>query len=223
MVKNKREKNVFGYSGSFVAACDKIFDIMALGFLWILGSLPVITVGASSAALYHATVKCIKHNDGYISREFLRSFLMNLRQGVFLWILVVAATLAMHLNVGILMKETDGYAGLFFICVYAFVSVYILAMACYLFPALSRYEMSCGWLVKISMYMVVRYFGTTLALLLVWICVGAIVWKFPMAMFFVPGPMVFVMSDFLERVLKKHETADGLPSGDVLQDEGEEG
>lgn len=44
-----------------------------------------------------------------------------------------------------------------------------------------------------------------------------------MAMFFVPGPMVFVMSDFLERVLKKHEPADGLPSGDVLQDEGEEG
>lgn len=188
-----------------MASCDKIFDIMALGFLWFLCSLPVITIGASSAALYHAMVKCIKHNDGYISKEFFRSFVLNLRQGVILWGLVVAATLAMHLNIGILMKETDGYAGLFFICVYALVSVYILAMTLYIFPALSRYDMGCVWLVKISMYMTVRYFGTTLALFLVLICVGAIVWKFPMAMFFVPGPMMFIMSDFLERVIRKHE------------------
>lgn len=202
--KEKREKNIFGFGGSFVSACDKVFDIMALGFLWFLCSIPVITIGASSAALYHTMVKCIKNNDGYISKEFFRSFVLNLRQGVILWALVAAATLAMHLNIGILMKETDGYVGLFFICVYALVSVYILAMACYLFPALSRYDMSCGWLVKISMYMVVRYFGTTLALFLVLACVGGIVWKFPMAMFFVPGFMAFIMSDFLERVLKKH-------------------
>lgn len=207
MKKEKRDKNIFGFGGSFTASCDKIFDIMALGFLWILCSLPVITIGASSAALYYAMVKCIRHDDGYISKAFFQAFLLNLRQGVILWGLVAAATLAMHLNIGILIKETDGYVGLFFICVYAFVSVYILAMACYMFPALSRYEMSCGWLVKISAYMVVRYFGTTLALFLVLVCAGGLVWKFPMAMFFVPGPMAFVMSDFLERVLKRHEPA----------------
>lgn len=119
----------------------------------------------------------------------------------------------MHLNIGILMRETEGYAGLFFICVYALVSVYILAMALYMFPALSRYDMGCVWLVKISMYMTVRYFGTTLALFLVLICVGALVWKFPMAMFFVPGPTMFIMSDFLERVIRKHEPKVQEPAG----------
>lgn len=207
MKKRKREKNVFGFDGSFVAAGDKIFDIMALGFLWILCSLPLITIGASTAALYYAMVKCIKQNDGYISREFFRSFQTNLRPGILIWVLLAAATFAMHLNIGILMKETEGYVGLFFICVYAFASVFILAMTCYVFPALSRYDMNCGWLIKISMYMTVRYFGTTLALFLVLGCAGALIWKFPMAMFFVPGPVAFVMSDFLESVLKKHEPA----------------
>lgn len=208
MKKEKRERNIFGFGGSFVSACDKLFDIMALGFLWFLCSLPIITIGASTTALYYTMVKCIKNNNSYISKEFFHSFFMNLRQGVILWVLIVAATLAMHLNIGILMKETDGYVGLFFICVYAVVSLYILAMGCYIFPALSRYDMSCGWLVKLSIYMVVRYFGTTLALFLVLFCAGALVWKFPMAMFFVPGPMAFVMSDFLEGVLKKHEPKD---------------
>ena len=205
MGKKKGERNIFGYGGSFVNICDKLFDIMALGFLWILCSLPLVTIGASTTALYYAVVKCIKKNNGYIVREFFRSFKLNLVPGTFIWILVVAATLAMHLNIGILMKERDGYVGLFFICVYALVSVFILAVSCYVFPALARFDMSSGWLIKLAMYMTVRYFGTTLALLLVLVCAGAILWKFPILMLFAPGPVAFVMSDFLERVLKKHE------------------
>ena len=118
---------------------------------------------------------------------------------------LAAATLAMHLNIGILMKETSGYVGLFFICVYAVVSVYLLIMACYSFPALSRFDMSVGWILKISMYMGVRYLLTSLALLTVLACFGIFIWKIPMLMFLVPGPVVFLMSEFLERVLKKHE------------------
>ena len=153
MGKKKGERNIFGYGGSFVNICDKLFDIMALGFLWILCSLPLVTIGASTTALYYAVVKCIKKNNGYIVREFFRSFKLNLVPGTFIWIVVVAATLAMNLNIGILMKETDGYLGLFFICVYALVSVFILAVSCYVFPALARFDMSSGWLIKLAMYM----------------------------------------------------------------------
>ena len=108
MEKKKSERNIFGFDGSFINFCDKLFDVMALGFLWILCSLPIITIGASSTALYYAMVKCIKKGDGYITREFFHSFRMNLIPGTILWVLIAAATFAMHLNIGILMKETDG-------------------------------------------------------------------------------------------------------------------
>ena len=205
MGKKKTQRNIFGFDGSFTNICDKIFDVMALGFLWILCSIPIVTIGASTSALYYAMVKCVKNGNGYIAREFFRSFRLNLISGCFIWILVVAATFAMHLNIGILMKETDGYVGLFFICVYALTSVWILVFACYVFPALARFDMSSGWLIKLAMYMTVRYFGTTLALLLVLACTGAIIWRFPILVIFAPGPVIFLMSEFLERVLKKHE------------------
>lgn len=205
MGKKKTQRNIFGFDGSFTNICDKIFDVMALGFLWILCSIPIVTIGASTSALYYAMVKCVKNGNGYIAREFFRSFRLNLISGCFIWILVVAATFAMHLNIGILMKETDGYVGLFFICVYALTSVWILAFACYVFPALARFDMSSGWLIKLAMYMTVRYFGTTLALLLVLACTGAIIWRFPILVIFAPGPVIFLMSEFLERVLKNHE------------------
>ncbi len=203
-MKRKSGKNIWGFEGSFMNYCDKIFDVMILGFLWILCSLPVITIGASCTALYYAIVKCIKNNEGYVSRSFFHSFRQNLGPATFLWVIFAGVSFLMQLNIGILMEKTDGYVGLFFIVLYAFVSVYAALAACYAFPALSRYDMSAGWILKISLYMVGRYFLTSLMLAVILVCFGAFTWKVPLLLLFVPGPIAFLMSEFLERVLKKH-------------------
>lgn len=204
-MRKNRERTILGFDGSLMRMGEKLFDLLALGFLWLLCSLPLITVGASTAALYYAVVKCVKKENGYPVKAFFHSFRLNLLPGTLLWLLVAAVNFLMHLNIGILAAETDGYAGLFLICFYALAAVFVLAVSCYLFPALSRFAMSGGWLLKLSMYMAVRYFGTTAALLLTLFCAGALVLRIPMLVFFLPGPVVFLASDFLERVLKKHE------------------
>lgn len=203
-MKGKSGKNIWGFEGSFMNFCDKIFDVMILGFLWILCSLPVITIGASCTALYYAIVKCIKNNEGYVSRSFFHSFRQNLGPATFLWVIFAGVSFLMQLNIGILMEKTDGYVGLFFIVLYAFVSIYAALAACYAFPALSRYDMTAGWILKISLYMVGRYFLTSLMLAVILVCFGAFTWKVPLLLLFVPGPIAFLMSEFLERVLKKH-------------------
>ena len=195
-------KEIFGFEGGFTAACSRIFDLMILGFLWILCSLPIITIGASSAALYYATVKSVKNRNGYAVQEFFRSFRQNL------WLIILAVSVILRLNIGILVAKASGYVGLFFICLYAAAAIYIGMAACYLFPALSRFDMSPGWLLKLSLYMVVRYFLTTLALALVLVCMGAFAYRIPILIFFIPGPVAFLFSEFLERVLKKHEPSD---------------
>lgn len=181
------------------------FDLFVLGLLWLLCCLPVVTVGASSAALYYAAVKSVKQRKGYAVQEFFRSFKQNLVPGIILWVIVLAVSVLLQLNVGILTAKTDGYVGLFFICVYIAAGIYVGAAACYLFPALSRFDMKTGWLLKLSLYMVVKYFGTTIGLALVILCMGAFVYRFPVLIFVLPGPTALLMSEFLERVLKKHE------------------
>lgn len=52
--------------------------------------------------------------------------------------------------------------------------------------------------------MSVRYFLTTLAVFLVIACVLVLFWALPMSIFFTPGAAVFIISDFMERVLEKH-------------------
>lgn len=204
VMKRKNGKNIWGFEGSFMNFCDKIFDVMILGFLWILCSLPVITIGASSTALYYAIVKCIKNNEGYVSKSFFHSFRQNLAPATFLWVIFAGVSMLMQLNIGILMEKTNGYVGLFFIVLYALVSVYAVIAACYAFPALSRYDMPAGWILKIALYMGVRYFLTSLMLIVILVCVGALIWNVPLLILFAPGPVAFLMSEFLERVLQKH-------------------
>lgn len=205
MGQKKEKRNIFGFDGSFIQVFDKIFDVLVLSFLWVLCSIPIITMGASSTALYYAIVKCVKNHDGYASKEFFYSFKNNFVPATILWVVIAGVSFILHLNIGILMEKTSGYIGLFFICFYAAASFYIILAACYMFPALSRFDMGLGWFIKLSLYMVAKYFGTTVALLLILACAVILVFRIPMLMFFLPGPVAFVMSDFLERVLKKHE------------------
>ncbi len=204
-MRNGDSGGFFGFGGTFVSFCEKIFDTLMLGFLWIVGCLPLVTVGVSTTALYYAIVKSVKNNNGYAAHEFFRSYKRNLKPGIILWVIFVVLFYILQLNVGILTAKTDGYTGLFFIVLYSALTIFLILMMCYAFPSLSRFDMSVGWILKISIYMTVRYLLTTVALAVTLLCFGALIWRIPLLFFFAPGPLVFVLSEFLERVLKKHE------------------
>lgn len=204
-MQNSGDGNIWGYGGGFTYICSKIFDVLAIGLLWVLCCLPLITAGASSTALYYAMVKCVKRNDGYAVREFFKAFKLNFKPATVLWIVFAALIFLMQLNVGILMKKTSGLTGLFFIVFYSAVCIYVIVMMLYAFPALSRFEMSAGWIFKLSLYMAVRYLLHSVMLLVILGMALLFVWKIPMLLFIVPGPTAFLMSEFLEGPLKRHE------------------
>lgn len=195
---------LWGYGGSFTYICSKIFDVLLLGLLWLLCCLPVVTVGASSTAAYYAMVKCVKKSEGYPVREFFKSFRLNFKPATVLWVIFAALTFLMQLNIGILMKKTSGLFGLFFIVFYGAVCIYLTVMMLYAFPALSRFDMNAGWIFKLSLFMGVRYLLHSIMLLVILGMALLFIWKIPMLMFLVPGPMIFLMSEFLEDPLKKH-------------------
>ena len=47
----------------------KVFDIMVLTVLWVVTSLPVFTIGASTTALYYAGMKLAKDQEGYVREK----------------------------------------------------------------------------------------------------------------------------------------------------------
>ncbi len=62
-----------------------IFNIMVLNVLWTVCSIPIVTLGASTAALNYTCIKLRRDEGDGVIRMFFRSFAQNIRQGCILW------------------------------------------------------------------------------------------------------------------------------------------
>ena len=69
------------------SALTAVIDLIWAGLLWLLCSLPIVTLGAASAALYYGVVKCIRHERGRLTASFFRAFRDNFRPATLLWLL----------------------------------------------------------------------------------------------------------------------------------------
>ena len=64
----------FNYDNDIWRFVGRLADIMVLNLLWILFSLPIVTFGISTTALYYCTLKIVKDEDDGNIRMFLRCF-----------------------------------------------------------------------------------------------------------------------------------------------------
>ena len=202
--KDTAGRRLFDFDGNFYTYTGKIFDLIVVSVYWLLGCIPVITIGASFCALYAAVTKSVRHDRDSISKQFWHAYKQNLLPSIPLTLIYGGVIFAMLLNIGILDAKTDSLWGLFFIVLYAFTIVFFFVSACYVFPALSRFAMPTGWLVKLSFYMAVRHLPISILLFLLF-AVSYLALLYQMALFLlIPGIVSFAASAMIEPLLERH-------------------
>lgn len=67
-------RSIFRPEGPVWNICNTITDTLALSGLWLLCSLPLVTLGASTTALYDAAVHGIRGREAGIYKRFFRTF-----------------------------------------------------------------------------------------------------------------------------------------------------
>lgn len=90
----------FSYESKFSQILLKLCWSCYLNLLWFLCSLPIVTIGASTTALYYASLKLVREEDSSLTRQFFRSFRENFKQATVLWLIL--------LGVGLFLGA-DGY------------------------------------------------------------------------------------------------------------------
>lgn len=82
---------IFNPENRFWAFMEKVMNLCAISFLWALFSLPIITIGASTASLFQYTLKLTRNEEGYVWRSFIKGFTGNFLQATVLWLGMVLA------------------------------------------------------------------------------------------------------------------------------------
>ena len=73
--------NLFKYDSALSNGLARVIDLLILNILWIICSLPVITLGAATTVLYYSMLKIAREKDCGITKMFFHSFFQNLKQG----------------------------------------------------------------------------------------------------------------------------------------------
>ncbi len=90
----------FAYDSPFSQLLLKLCYSCYLNLLWFICCIPIVTIGASTTALYYTALKIVRDDNRSLTRIFFRSFRENFRQSTVLWLILLA--------VGLLLAG-DGY------------------------------------------------------------------------------------------------------------------
>lgn len=193
---------IFDSDSGFSRFMNLLFDILYVGVLWLVCSLPLITAGASATAAYYAMSKCVRHKTGYIGREFLHSFKANFRQitamTLLFWFVVGVLTIDMYY---VWTHESQLNNALFIVLLFIFFVV--TGIAVYICPILSRFDKKNMELIRTALYVLFRYLPVTIAIQIVFAAACLGIFLMPWAVLFIPGGYLYALSIPMERILGK--------------------
>lgn len=211
---------LFKYDGFVVQTMNKIADCICLSFLWLVSSLPVITIGASTTALYYSMNKCIRRSEGGVWKTFWHSFRNNFRQSTALWLVLflIYAVLIACCYCSYLMCATGNLPKEMFYFLLIVIAVATI-WASFLFPYLARFQNTNCQILKNCIYIALMNFPVGLLHLVLIILSVIAVAIFPLTIVCMPGVYMVLSCYALEPIFRKYMTEDDRTREEELDQE----
>ena len=161
--------NILNPEGPVMSFITKITYSAYLNLLWLVCCLPIVTIGASTTALFYVTLKVARNEEGSLTKAFFHSFKENFRQGTIIWLIL--------LTVGIVLG-VDGYIFYHMRFENAFwtvaTAVFLIAAAAYaiilmyIFPLLARFDNTIRTMFKNAIMLGMRFLLCTVVMAVIY-------------------------------------------------------
>ncbi len=176
----------FNYDNPVWRFIGKFWDVLIVNLLWIVCSIPIVTIGASTTAMYYVTLRLARDDDGYTFRSFFKSFKENFKQATAIWLIFLAVGLLLAFDLYYFVRLV-GASTLRTVMITVFFSMAFIwaAMFTYVFPLQARFYNPVKRTIFNAFFMAVRHVFGTIGLLAV---DGAIVF---LSLSFLPQLTIF--------------------------------
>ena len=198
-------KSLFNPDSALMITMSQVPDAIFLSLFYLLGCFPVVTVGASSAALYDAAFRSYRKGEKHSWQRFWKAFRQNLKASILPSVVYLAAFAGV--GYGLLQIWNAAVYGQVSWMVFsgaAFLGLLLLGILSVLFPLLSRFECTFGMLLKNTLLLSMANLPRTLALgfvnaVSIFLCA-----RFIFPLFFLPALAALIGSLFLEPMFKPY-------------------
>ncbi len=192
---------IFSTDGAVSKTSDKLVGILFTGLLWIVCSLPLITIGASTTAAYYTMVKTVRKSTGYTSREFFRAFRLNFKDATVISLIYILVAAVLFIDITAFSPNTDEFSNILILVLYM-VAFLAAGSFLFIFPFLSRFKFNKKELFRFSMLAMFRHLPTAIANLIMLFVTIIGIYLMPWGIFCFPGFFMFALTFLMERVMK---------------------
>ena len=202
--------NIFNLDAPIWVFMGEVADIIILALLWWICSLGIITIGASTTALYYVIGKKIRKEQTYVAKDFFKSFKQNFRQSVPLTVLVIIAFISLGLYVSFIFANNTNVEATYLKVIIPITILFafeVLNFNTYIWAVLSRFDVPTGALIRTTFILLHKHLLTTVCNLgvIAVVCIGVI--QFPIIITVAPGVIVWGQSFMLQSVFSKYINA----------------
>lgn len=198
---------LFDYDGGVMKSLSKFTDCIILSLLFLVSCIPVFTIGTAAAATYRTAYKVLRHDRGYLFREYISSFRDNFIQTTPVWLLALA--------IGVLLG-VDGYIVGYYAQKGSIPSVlgiiFVVGMIVwfswisYLFPYMARFENTKRQSMKNAILFAMVHFPMTIIMLVLAALIGFLLYIMPFLAVILPAFYSWLQCFILEWVFRKYMT-----------------
>lgn len=138
---------LFNLDSPIMKMLSRMADLMILNIVVTICCIPVITIGAAMTGMHYVMLKMVRGQEGYIIKDFFKSFKMNFRQATIIWGIMLVFIL---LFVGDYWIVT--FSGIVFPeglnVVLTAIAMIMVVISSYIFPVLSRFDNTVKNIIK---------------------------------------------------------------------------
>ena len=117
---------------------SRVADLVILNILWLVSCVPVVTIGASTTAMYHVIRHWQKDSVSSIMRDFFQSFKEDFKQATPVYLILLIPTVAVVMNAMLIFNPDNSAAVPSYLLVIWFISALILLfISSFVYPVMA--------------------------------------------------------------------------------------
>ena len=190
----------------------RLGDIIILNMIFVVGCIPVITIGTSLSALYAVAMKMARGEDPSVWKEFWKAYKRNFRPATICWLVMAVIAILLFVDfriIGVLKRGSESMYSIMRIVLAVILGMWML-MFQYLFPYIARFENTVKQTLKNAFLLMVRHLPWSLLLLVILIASALSIYIIPVLLVVIPAVTSMVFDFILERLFRRYMSPEDL-------------
>lgn len=194
---------IFSYESKFSKIAMRVAYACYLNLLWSICSLPIVTLGAATTALYDVAIRIAEDREGDLTQQFFRAFKANFKQATIVWLILLVIGMFLGCDLWVLSRlraTSTGGIAVIWTLVLAVVIAACLAYTIellFVFPLIARVENTTRAMMINALLIGTHYLNCTLVVFAIHFVMAVIAIRFFTPILLLGEGLCAVLSSYL--------------------------